>query len=322
MGVKILMKRRDYEIFPEIFERLFSFFLLVSIVFAQPVIELIYFIPNDVEGLDQRSDLKRIVDYVAEGQKFYAVEMDRLGFGPKTFQFNKDVVVIRGKRGHNDYKAIDDLRPEIPNRSAWDPDNIQVVFLAGRYTFGGGFPGLMGQKCFARANDPDDLRCKDYVIMPWGKGDKLNIETITAHEIGHALDLPHVEGKANYLMHRVREVMLGVEGKLSDLELSMESAKILNTSNEVSLRPDLIGLRPELDADVNNDGSVDLSDVLIVRSAIQNSTSYDTDVNNDGKTDEIDVLLVKAKAHAAIAAAAPALIRRKQIMIWGALKKN
>ena len=56
-----------------------------------------------------------------------------------------------------------------------------------------------------------------------------------------------------------------------------------------------------IDADINNDGYVDLSDVLIVRSAIQNSVSYNTDVNSDGKTDEIDVLIVKAKALEAIA---------------------
>ena len=78
----------------------------------------------------------------------------------------------------------------------------------------------------------------------------------------------------------------------------------------------------DLEVDVNNDGYVDLSDVLIVRSAIENPVSYDTDVNNDGKTDEIDVLLVKAKAVEAIAAAAPSLHRRKKITTWGALKKD
>ena len=78
-----------------------------------------------------------------------------------------------------------------------------------------------------------------------------------------------------------------------------------------------------IDADVNNDGYVDLSDVLIVRSAIRNSVSYGTDINNDGTTDEIDVLIVKAKAHAAIAAAAPAAAQRKiKLTTWGELKRR
>ena len=310
-----------------VFLPLFLILLCVSSVSAQPVIELIYFVPRDVQKLNEHLDLKRIVDYVAAGQKFYALEMDRLGFGPKTFEFNKDVVVVRGERGLNDYQNIDDIRPEIPNRSAWHPNNIQVVFLAGHYDFQG-FPGLLAQKCFAKVDDPGDARCKKYVIMPWGLGDKLNIEPITAHEIGHALGLPHVTGKTNYLMHPVREVIPGVEGKVFDLELSMECGEILNTSDEVSLRPDLIDLSANIDfnVDVNSDGYIDLSDVLIVRSAIQNSVSYDTDVNSDGVTDEIDVLIVKAKAMEALAAAAPSIerLRKRKVKFttWGAIKRN
>ena len=76
-----------------------------------------------------------------------------------------------------------------------------------------------------------------------------------------------------------------------------------------------------LDADVNDDGYVDLSDVLIVRSGMQNSVMYDTDVNDDGITNEIDLLLVKAKAVEAIIAASP---RKQKIRLttWGALKRK
>ena len=79
----------------------------------------------------------------------------------------------------------------------------------------------------------------------------------------------------------------------------------------------------DIDADIDNNGFVDLSDVLLVRSAMQNAMPYDTDVNDDGKTDELDVLLVKEQAHAAIIAAAPSLIRKRKITIgtWGQLKK-
>ena len=77
----------------------------------------------------------------------------------------------------------------------------------------------------------------------------------------------------------------------------------------------------DIDADINDDGYVDLSDVLIVRSAIQNKNSYNTDINGDGITNEIDVLIVKAKAHEAIVAAAPRKIRLK-LTTWANLKNR
>lgn len=74
-----------------------------------------------------------------------------------------------------------------------------------------------------------------------------------------------------------------------------------------------------IDADVNNDGYVDLYDVMIVRSAMQNSTSYDTDLNNDGVTDEVDLHIVKSIAMQAIAAAAPRK-RKVNLTTWGSMK--
>ncbi len=76
----------------------------------------------------------------------------------------------------------------------------------------------------------------------------------------------------------------------------------------------------EIDADVNNDGYIDIRDVLLVRRAMQSFILYDTDINNDGVTDELDILIVKAKATEAIAAAAPRK-RKVNIMTWGAMKK-
>ena len=78
----------------------------------------------------------------------------------------------------------------------------------------------------------------------------------------------------------------------------------------------------EINADVNEDGYVDLSDVLIVKSGMQNSVSYDTDINNDGVTDSIDLMIVKAKALQAIAAAAPSKQTKQKMKItsWATLK--
>lgn len=81
-----------------------------------------------------------------------------------------------------------------------------------------------------------------------------------------------------------------------------------------------------VDADVNNDGVVDLDDVVIVRKALTVSVNYDTDINNDGETNILDLLLVKAKATEAIAAAAPTAVIRKRVnrkfITWGSLKQS
>ena len=76
-----------------------------------------------------------------------------------------------------------------------------------------------------------------------------------------------------------------------------------------------------INADVNKDGYVDLYDVMIVRSGMQNSVSYDTDLNDDGKTDEVDLLIVKAKAFEAIAAASPSK-RKIKLTTWGSMKSR
>ena len=76
-----------------------------------------------------------------------------------------------------------------------------------------------------------------------------------------------------------------------------------------------------INADVNKDGYVDLYDVMIVRSGMQNSVSYDTDLNDDGVTDEVDLLIVKAKAVEAIAAASPSK-RKIKLTTWGSMKSR
>ena len=76
-----------------------------------------------------------------------------------------------------------------------------------------------------------------------------------------------------------------------------------------------------INADVNGDGTVDISDVKIVRSGMSGETSYDTDLNNDGITDDVDLAIVKAAAHAAIVAAAPRK-RKVNITTWGRLKRR
>lgn len=91
--------------------------------------------------------------------------------------------------------------------------------------------------------------------------------------------------------------------------------------NEPTLVPTQESQEFTIDADVNNDGYVDLYDCMIVRSGMGKKTTYDTDINNDGVTNILDLMLVKAKAMEAIAAAAPSK-RRIKITTWGSVKKR
>lgn len=77
----------------------------------------------------------------------------------------------------------------------------------------------------------------------------------------------------------------------------------------------------DINADVNKDGYIDLYDVMIVRSGMQNTTTYNTDINNDGITDEADLLIVKMAAMEAIIAASPGK-RKIKLTTWGAIKQR
>ena len=157
--------------------------------------------------------------------------------------------------------------------------------------------------------------------MPWIPVKETSyLDSVLAHELGHAFGLGHPEVSFEQGRRKVmgkNDLKTGVE----HLVFSLDEVKILDKSIFLAVFRD--PYVESIEADVNGDGYVDLSDVLIVRSAVQNSTSYDTDVNNDGKTDEVDVLLVKQKAMEAIVAAAPSLIRRRiQVGTWGGLKNR
>ena len=105
---------------------------------------------------------------------------------------------------------------------------------------------------------------------------------------------------------------------LEDKQHVESIAKIMEITIDTS-----IPQSQEINADVNNDGYVDLYDVMIVRSGMTNMTTYDTDINNDGVTDKIDLWIVKAIAIEAITAAAPSVIRKNKLITkWAKLKQR
>lgn len=298
--------------------------LLVSLspfVYAEPPIEVIYWQALDVETPSQE-ELDSFHDVMVEIQSFFSSEMDRHGFGKKTFEF-KDIVVAKGKQKLSEYRRDMTSHREIRKESdliEWGLDNqIYVVFLGGARHLVTGAMGLSQQLC---AVPPEQLiYCNNMIVVSADIPDL--ILPVTAHEIGHAFSLSH--SHQQFMGNRV-DVMfapVSVTLTLKNYMLSEKDATFLNENGRLAVQDseDMGDQEIVLDTDVNGDGYTDLSDVLIVRSAMSVDNLYDTDINNDGVTNILDLMLVKAAAFEAIAAAAP--LRRKVITTtWGELKRR
>lgn len=297
-------------------------FLMLCVVsaYTESPIEVIYLKPSDVK-MPSQAEIESLRDVMTLVQAWYGSEMERHGFGPKTFSFNRETTVIDGKLKRSQYTGAT-IHREISLIEWGFQNQIYVVFLGGDGLIEGS-SAFMKPLCVPPA---DPKHCNGMVVV--SADNKLLLEPLLAHELGHAFSLfDHaptrlIKNRID-VMYAPLHVIPGIKEHLKNYAFSQVDAAFLNKDGRLAVQQAPVGnFHQGIDADVNNDGYVDLSDVLIVRSAIGNRVPYDTDVNNDGKTDETDVLLVKAKAHEAIAAAAPSLYRRKRITTWGDLKRR
>ena len=334
-----------------VFFPLLLILLCVSSVSAQPVVKVAVLRASD-QPVVYKHETDAIRESMTEIQSFFASEMNRLGYGKKTFEFETNIPVYIGAKKLSEYEADVDVVRWQHGRLLNDfPDDIILIFLAGASSIGTSV-GTAGGAFTHRCDATGECDFKRLIVIPL-EGTAGYRNRITAHELAHAFGFyEHLDTGKNYVMESYAMIISG-EGSLFNFQLHPDVASILNKSKDLSVidgvntekfdkiirRPDddepdddeaddndNSGNRDNIDADVNSDGYVDLSDVLIVRSAIQNSVSYDTDVNSDGVTDEIDVLIVKAKAMEALAAAAPSIerLRKRKVKItsWGAIKRN
>jgi len=166
-----------------------------------PVVRLIYFLPRDRRP---RPDIDAQMDrLIKEIQTFYANEMERHGFGRKTFQFETDadgnavVYHITGRYEDTHYQRYS-VWGEIGEQ--FDTSrNIYLVTLdvstesIGTGLFGGacGVVDIATSRGFSnRALIPADGHC-------------FNV-TGAAHELGHTFHLPHDYRNDSYLMSQGR----------------------------------------------------------------------------------------------------------------------
>ncbi|MYG07677.1 hypothetical protein F4167_13890 [Candidatus Poribacteria bacterium] len=207
------------------------------------------------------------------------------------------------------------------SRVTWLPETLaDIVFMEGTDTF----PGNVAGKVLPLLWGPGKQGVAHGYSLIWIPVKVPDFMTpVLAHELGHVFGLHH---RGDLLTDGKRSIMQAEASRIRDIKkyaFSFTEAEILDTSVFLSIQEAPAVLDAAIDADVNGDGYVDLYDVMIVRSAMQNSTSYDTDINNDGTTDENDLAIVKVKAMEAIVAASPSRSPKfKLATTWGAIKSR
>jgi hypothetical protein len=165
---------------------LFSFLPLGFAQDSRPIVQLIYFRPSDIPpSPDVDAEINAMIK---KAQRFFADEMERHGYGRKTFQFeadvNRNVVVhhVNGKFPIADYENsnhawVQEIREQIniPNESI-------PVYMIER----GQERITVGRGCGEGSRSGVHIYC-----WAWGA---------VAHELGHAFDLPHDHRSSAYIM--------------------------------------------------------------------------------------------------------------------------
>ena len=167
-------------------------FLVIPIADAKLpfIVRTVYFRPLGTPEADDR-----IKDFMKQAQRFYQREMERHGYGSKTFRLETDnegeviVHTVIGKRQPAAYTSYEVIKPELPEIFR-NQNNIHVIFIGGmRFvkprTLGIGFP-FYGWTCGG-------------IVRVGTAGEGMRLSVI-AHELGHAFGLYHNLSGISFLM--------------------------------------------------------------------------------------------------------------------------
>lgn len=207
---------------------------------ADPPIEVIYWKPSDIQSPTQQ-DIDSLNQVMVSVQSFFASEMNTHGYGKKTFDFNKDITVVEGKKKLNEYANAWTIQNEYPTIQTGLNNAIYVVFIGGATSFGargvsGGGVAVSQLLC---ANIPEQFKyCNNLVVIP--ADNKRLREVLTAHEIGHAFGIHHtedrlIENKVDIMFYPLY-VVPGVTEYLKDYALNPTHAKFLNDGNRLFIQ--------------------------------------------------------------------------------------
>lgn len=152
---------------------------------AQFVVKTIYFQPQDTP--DKTAEIRKMM---ADVHDFYGRDMQRHGFGLKTFHIEKDandqivVHTVKGKHHTANYIAdttYDAIAPELPNRFKV-PNNIHIIFVGGMQRINSGGIRALGVGVSIFGN-----QMSGYAVIPANN----LIFQVVIHEVGHTFGLQH-----------------------------------------------------------------------------------------------------------------------------------
>ena len=228
------------------------FFLNLSLfVYAEPPIEVIYWQSSDVPAPSQK-ELDSFNDVMIEVQSFFASEMERQGFGEKTFVF-KNIEVFKAKQNLA-YYALDQMR--IANAArfiqrGWDKQ-IWVVFLAGSSSIKGA-RGVAQYLCHFTGERLEE--CNNLVVITTAS--ERILVPLVAHEIAHAFNLiDHadelwINDKIDVMYHPLAVFGDAIRMSLEHYVFSKKDATFLNNGGRLSVQQDSEDSNQEIDRDIN-----------------------------------------------------------------------
>lgn len=170
-------------------KRLFTLIVSVLLLWASHAtaeftVRTIYFQPQGEP--DKTAEVREMM---AEVHRTYAQEMERHGYGLKSFRVetdNNQIVVhtVRGKHNADHYatapKTYIAIAPELPDEFSDQTDNIHIIFMGGLHRINGGRILGVGVASFGNKGG-------GYAMLP---AERLSVRLV-AHEVGHTFGLGH-----------------------------------------------------------------------------------------------------------------------------------
>ena len=222
----------------------FLFSVFVGSAFAQPVVKPSFIIPSD-QPVVFHHEVEAIREDIIEVQEFYASEMQRLGYGQKTFEFDTDIQLYLGTGDADAYR--DPAKVKALNIPTDNVDDIRLVFLVGVSGIDINRPtpstGVYEGTCIRG-------ECNKYGLISIAYKDLAkHRKAVIAHELGHAFGFSGHQAKFGTMMYATATGT----GNLDDIEIHPETAKVINKSNVLYIQDGIVPTESPNPTTPNND---------------------------------------------------------------------